>query len=540
MPAYKYRTYEPIRLTDREWPNRIPTRAPLWCSVDLRDGNQALIDPMTMASRQEMFRMLVRMGFKEIEVGMPVSCRTDHEFVRWLATSGAVPDDVTPQVLVPMKPDMITETVRALRGLRRAVLQVFHPTSTAQRRVVFEASRAEVKWLALRGAELAMRLRDRLPRTQLCLQYGPESFTQTEPEFALEVCNAVLELWRPELDDDVRVNLPATVEAFPSHEFADRIEWMHRNLLYRDRILLGIHPHNDRGCAVAAAESALLAGADRVEGTLFGNGERSGNVCLVTLAMNLFSQGIDPMLELGALDDIRRVAERCTRMPVPGRHPWAGDLVYTSLAGAHQDAIAKGLRERERSGSSRWEVPYLPIDPHDVGRDYQALIRISNQSGKGGLAFLMRTEHGVDLPRGVQVELAEVVGQELDERGGELDSAGLWELFRRHFLRQALPVPATANWLELARTQPELMATKFARRRGTSVQLLDLVEQWTETGCAAFCQLRSGQRTRWGVGIASDPAVARLSAVESGLCRLAATDPPVAGIVADHIASTTG
>lgn len=518
MPAHKYTQYQPIGLADRVWPDRLATHAPLWCSVDLRDGNQALIDPMTMASRQEMFRMLVRMGFKEIEVGMPVSCRTDHDFVRWLATADVVPDDVTPQVLVPMRPDLIAETVRSLRGLRRAVLQVFHPTSTVQRRVVFHASRAEVLRLALTGAELAMRLRDDLPDTKLCLQYGPESFTQTEPEFALEVCNAVLDLWQPEPDDDVRVNLPATVEAFPAHEFADRIEWMHRNLRYRERILLGIHPHNDRGCAVAATEAALLAGADRVEGTLFGNGERSGNVCLVTLAMNLFSQGIDPMLELSALDDIRRTAERCTRIPVACRHPWAGELVYTSLAGSHQDAIAKGLHDRELSGSPAWDVPYLPIDPHDIGRDYQALVRISNQSGKGGLAYLMRTEHGLELPRGVQVELAEAVGHEMDDRGGELDPNALWALFRRHFLRP-VAMPAVDG---LAHAEPEAMVTTLARRSGVPVQLLALIEQPAAAGCATFCQLRSGRHTRWGVGIARDKATARLSAVHSGLHRLGA------------------
>jgi 2-isopropylmalate synthase len=523
MPVSKYRPYQPIGLPDRTWPDRTATHAPLWCSVDLRDGNQALIDPMTMACRQEMFLMLVRMGFKEIEVGMPVSCHADHEFVRWLATSGVCPDDVTPQVLVPMRADLITDTVRALHGLPRAVLQVFHPTSAVQRRVVFGMSRAEVTQIALRGAELAMRLRDRLTGTRLSLQYGPESFTQTEPEFAVEVCNAVLDLWRPEPEDDVRVNLPATVESFPPQEFADRIEWMHRNLRHRDRILLGVHPHNDRGCGVAAAEAALLAGADRVEGTLFGNGERCGNVCLVTLAMNLFSQGVDPMLELGALDDIRRVAERCTRIPVACRHPWAGDLVYTSLAGSHQDAIAKGLRARERSGSPVWEVPYLPIDPHDIGRDYQALMRISNQSGKGGIAYLMRTRHGLDLPRGVQVELAETVRREVDDSGGELGPDQLWGLFAQHFLSSVTPVPEPAQ-LELARTRPEAAVAELGR--GTSVRLLDLVDQRNETGCVAFCRLRDDRCTRWGAGIAAEPALARLSAMRSALRRLSGVRQP--------------
>jgi len=417
---------------------------------------------------------------------------------------------------VPMRPELITETVRTLRGLPRAVLQVFHPTSAVQRRVTFRASRAEVLALALRGAELAMRLRDSLPETRLSLQYGPESFTQTEPEFALEICNAVLALWAPTAEDDVRVNLPATVEAFPANEFADRIEWMHRNLDYRDRILLGIHPHNDRGCAVAAAESALLAGADRVEGTLFGNGERSGNVCLITLAMNLFSQGVDPMLELGSIDEIRHVAERCTHIPVACRHPWAGELVYTSLAGSHQDAIAKGLRERERTGTVAWDVPYLPIDPHDIGRDYKALVRISDQSGKGGIAYLMRTEYGLDLPRGVQVELAEAVGREVARRGGELDAAGLLAVFRRHFLR---PVPAIPPGLVDA--DPGDLVTYLG---GPAVRMLDLVEQ--AVSGATYCRLRAGGRSTWGVGLAADRAGSRFAAVHSGLYRLGIAPAP--------------
>ncbi|QKG19903.1 2-isopropylmalate synthase [Actinomadura verrucosospora] len=519
LPAGKYRGYRPIGLADRTWPERTLAHAPLWCSVDLRDGNQALIDPMPLERRKELFRLLVRLGFKEIEVGMPVSCRDDHDFVRWVATGGELPDDVTPQVLVPMRAELITATVRALRGLPRAVLQVFHPTSAVQRRVVFGASREEVRRLALDGAELAMRLRDRLTGTHLCLQYGPESFTQTEPEFALEVCNAVLDLWRPEPCDDVRVNLPATVESFPPHEFADRIEWMHRNLAHRDRILLGVHPHNDRGGAAAAAEAALLAGADRVEGTLFGNGERSGNLCLVTLAMNLFSQGVDPMLELGDLDGIAEVVRRCTGIPISPRHPWAGEYVYTSLAGSHQDAISKGLRAR--TAGEPWDVPYLPIDPRDVGRDYRTLVRISNQSGKGGIAHLMSAEHGLELPPGLRAEFAVEVQDVLDERGGELTPDEMYALFRQGFL-----------------------APREPRGPRPEAEVVDVVEQPFRGGCAVFCQVRGGGVTRWGAGLDEQRARARRQAVRSGVSRLAAAlrrpEPAVASAVTSGAVATSG
>jgi 2-isopropylmalate synthase len=338
----------------------------------------------------------------------------------------------------PIRDGMIEDTVKAVTGAPRVILQVFNPTSPTQRRVVFGISRAQTRALALRGAETALKLRDSLPGTEIYLQYGTESFTQTEPEFALEVCNAVLDLWRPEPADQVRIVLPATVECYPPHEFADRIEWMHRNLAFRDAIILTLHTHNDRGSAVAATEMALLAGADRVEGTLFGNGERAGNVCLVTLAMNLLSQGIDPGLDLGDLNEARRIVEHCNQLPVSPRHPWAGDFVYTSFAGSHQDAIAKGLRAQRESESARWDVPYLPIDPGDVGHDYKALIRINKQSGKGGIAYLMRSEHGFDLPRRMQIEFAAVV-QAAAEQGGEVTPAQLLDWFTDEYLRPEPP-----------------------------------------------------------------------------------------------------
>ncbi|MEU8663678.1 2-isopropylmalate synthase [Actinoplanes philippinensis] len=460
----KYRPYQPLRLSDRTWPDRQLTAPPVWSSVDLRDGNQALLDPMDVAAKRRFFDLLVRIGFTEIEIGFPTSCQADWDFVRSLSGSGRMPDHLRLQVMSPARPELVERTAESLRGLPRAVLQVFNPTSPAQRRVVFRADRERIKALALTGADAAMRARDMLTGTHLSLQYAPESFTQTEPEFALEVCNAVLERWRPGPDDDVRINLPATVEAFPPAEFGDRIEWMHRHLAYRDVVMLSVHPHNDRGTGVAAAETAVLAGAQRVEGTLFGNGERSGNVCLITLAMNLFSQGVDPGLDLGDLDEVRRVVEDCNQMAVPPRHPWGGDLVYTSFAGSHQDAISKGLRERELDPRRPWDVPYLAIDPRDVGRDYQALIRVNNQSGKGGIAHLMRSRHGLELPHRLQIDFSAAVQRHLDRTGGEVSAPMLWQLFAEQYLAvpggpapvAAVPSDATPDMILAALTGSDI------------------------------------------------------------------------------------
>ncbi|MFF4710755.1 2-isopropylmalate synthase [Streptomyces eurythermus] len=526
MPFHKYQRYEKFPLPDRRWPDRMPERAPLWASVDLRDGNQALIDPMDMERKWAMYRLLVRMGFKEIEVGFPLSSQADWDFTRAVIERDAIPDDVTIQVMSPIRDGMIEETVRSVRGAPRVILQVYNPTSTAQRRVVFGMSREEVKRLALVGAERALKLRDSLPGTEIYLQYGTESFTQTEPEFALEVCNAVLDLWRPEPAEQVRIVLPSTVECYPPHEFADRIEWMHRNLAYRDAIILSLHQHNDRGSAIASAELALLAGADRVEGTLFGNGERAGNVDLVTLAMNLYSQGIDPQLDLSFLDEARQIVEYCNRLPVPPRQPWAGDFVHTSFAGSHQDAISKGLAEREAGTSRCWDVPYLPIDPRDVGRDYQALIRINQQSGKGGIAYLMRQEHGYVLPRRLQIELAALV-QERAEGAGEITPEQLREWFTAEYVADAGDAREGAGAVS-EEAAPGALAALLAER-GLAGTLRDLVVQQPDDGAArgaagwkAYAEVADGPRVRWGVGegTARDEAVGR--ALRSAVRRMAA------------------
>ncbi|MFG3497201.1 2-isopropylmalate synthase [Streptomyces sp. NPDC047928] len=527
LPVAKYRPYEPIGLRDRTWPDRRATHAPLWASVDLRDGNQALIEPMNVERKRRMFDLLVGMGFKEIEVGYPTASRDDYDFVRHLIETDAIPDDVVIQVMAPIRQDFIERTVRCLRGARRAIIQVFNPTSEVQRRLVLRTDRRQTLELALDGARQALRLQDTLPGTDLYLQYAPESYTQTEPDYALEICNAVLDHWAPRAAHTLRVNLPATVEVFPPAEFADRIEHVSRNLLHRDRVLLSVHPHNDRGSGVAAAELALLAGAQRVEGTLFGNGERTGNVCLVTLAMNLFSQGVDPMLDLSDIDRVRRVVEECNHLPVPARHPWAGDFVYTSFAGTHQDAIAKGLRAR-RDPEEAWDVPYLPIDPQDIGRDYQALIRINTQSGKGGIAHLLRTEYGVDLPRRLQIDFAAVMQQVCENSGGEVSATRLWHTFEEKYVRPGLsgaarpasPGPeapdATAGdaaW----RGYAEILATGAGAVRQVTVT----PRGGRPDGVVAFLEYVVRNRPFWGVGLHRDRAEAVRRALRAAETRAA-------------------
>ncbi|WP_055557507.1 2-isopropylmalate synthase [Streptomyces sp. NBRC 110028] len=530
MPLGKYLPYEPIGLEDRTWPGRRAERAPLWCSVDLRDGNQALIEPMDVVRKRRMFDLLVSLGFKEIEVGYPTSSQDDHDFLRHLIDTDAIPDDVVIQVMAPIRGDFIARTVKALEGAPRAVVQIFNPTSEVQRRVVFRADREQTRRMALDGAEQLLAFQESLPGTELFLQYAPESYTQTEPDFALDVCNSVLDFWAPRARHTFRINLPATVEVFPPQEYADRIEYMSRNLAHRDRTLLSAHPHNDRGSGVAAAEMAVLAGADRVEGTLFGNGERTGNVCLVTLAMNLFSQGVDPMVDLSDIDGIRRVAEECTRMPVPARHPWAGDFVYTSFAGTHQDAIAKGLKARQESSQVRWDVPYLPIDPRDIGRDYQALIRINTQSGKGGIVHLLRTGHGLELPRRLQIDFAAVMQKICERTGGEITAPELWAAFQERYVlpgrAESLPDPcppsaaATATggveeWFALARTALDA--------HGLEGHVQEVTVQGPMGGRderAAYCEIGCGPRAFWGVGIDTAQDQAVRAAVRSAVHRM--------------------
>src|SRR4051794_22181748 len=428
MPISRYQAFPPVGLEDRTWPQAVITAAPQWCAVDLRDGNQALIDPMSPARKRRMFELLVRMGYKEIEVGFPSASQTDFDFVRQLIEEDLVPDDVVIQVLTQARDALIERTFESIRGAKQAVVHLYNSTSTLQRKVVFGLPREGISDIAVQGARLCQKLTETVPDTDVFFEYSPESFTGTELDFAVEVCNAVNDFWRPSPDRKTIINLPATVEMATPNIYADSIEWMHRNLAHRDSVVLSLHPHNDRGTAVAAAELGVMAGADRIEGCLFGNGERTGNVCLVTLGMNLFSQGIDPQIDFSDIDEIRRTVEYCNQLPVSERHPYGGDLVYTAFSGSHQDAIKKGLKamhaDAARAGvdvdAHRWEVPYLPIDPKDVGRTYEAVIRVNSQSGKGGIAYVMKAEHQLELPRRLQIEFSRVIQQHTDTDGGEV------------------------------------------------------------------------------------------------------------------------
>jgi 2-isopropylmalate synthase len=431
QPGRKYVAAAPVALADRRWPGQVITRPPLWCSTDLRDGNQALIEPMDQARKLRMFETLVRIGFKEIEVAFPSASQVDFDFVRRLIDEGRIPGDVTIQVLVQAREDLIDRTFASLRGARRAVVHVYNATAPLFRRVVFQKDRAGVLEIATRATAQIRDLAAADPRTEWGFEYSPETFSATELDFSKEICDAVVETWGATPARQAIVNLPATIERSTPNIYADQIEWMHRNLARRDSIVLSVHPHNDRGTAVAAAELAVMAGADRVEGCLFGSGERTGNVDLVTLALNLYSQGVDPGLDFSDIDGVRAVAEHCTQLPVHPRHPYAGDLVYTSFSGSHQDAIKKGFAARDAQdvGDAIWEMPYLPIDPADVGRNYDAVIRVNGQSGKGGIAYLLGTAYGLDLPRRLQIEFARVVQERADTTGGELTARDLFALF---------------------------------------------------------------------------------------------------------------
>lgn len=437
QPNTKYRPVTPIALADRQWPSKTITRAPIWMSTDLRDGNQALFEPMNGERKMRMFKMLVDIGFKQIEVAFPSASDTDFSFVRTLIEGGHIPDDVTIEVLTQARPHLIERTIESLRGAKRAIVHVYNATSPTFRRIVFDMSRDEVKQLAVDSTLLIKRLTDAQPETEWTFQYSPETFTATELDFAKEVCDAVVEAWRGTPERPVILNLPATVEVATPNHYADQIEWMHRNLAKRESVILSVHPHNDRGTAVAAAELAVMAGADRVEGCLFGHGERTGNVDLVTLALNLYTQGVDPGLDFSRINDIARTVEQCTQIPVHARHPYAGDLVFTAFSGSHQDAIRKGLAAQQPDAI--WEVPYLPVDPADVGRTYDSIIRVNSQSGKGGVAFLLESEYGVTLPRRLQVEFSTAVQQLTDTSGQEVRAADIWKLFAQQYFEPAVP-----------------------------------------------------------------------------------------------------
>src|SRR5712691_5892887 len=433
MPHWKYRPYETVELPDRTWPDVVLSSAPIWCSVDLRDGNQALVNPMDAARKRRFFDLLVRLGFKEIEVGFPAASKTDFDFVRVLVDEGLIPDDVTIAVLTQARSELIERTYEAIEGVPRAIVHLYNSTSTTQRRVVFGLDQAGVRELTVRATARCRELAE-LSDGEIVFEYSPESFHHTELDFALEICEAVAAEWMPTPGEKMIVNLPTTVEHFPPNVYADRIEWFARNFSQRAAAVLSVHPHNDRGTAVATAELGLMAGADRVEGTLFGNGERTGNVDIVTLALNLLTQGVDPKLDLSQLDEAKRIVEECNELPVHPRHPWVGELVYTAFSGSHQDAIKKGMHAQQRSGGETWDVPYLPIDPKDVGRTYEAIIRVNSQSGKGGVAYLLASNYGLELPRGLQVDFAQKVQAITDAEGGELSAAELYELFGATYL----------------------------------------------------------------------------------------------------------
>jgi len=435
-PGNKYVAFAPIDLPDRQWPSRVITEAPIWCSVDLRDGNQALIEPMGPERKLRMFKKLVEIGFKEIEVGFPAASQTDFDFVRQLIEEDLIPDDVAIQVLTQSRAPLIERTYESIAGAKKAIVHLYNSTSTTQRRVVFNSDMAGIVKIATEGAELVKKLADQVTDGDIYFEYSPESFTGTELEFAKEICDEVMNVLEPTPDHKVIINLPATVEMASPNIYADQIEWMHRHLNRRDSIVLSLHPHNDRGTGVAAAELGVMAGADRIEGTLFGNGERTGNVDVVTLALNMFTQGVEPDLDFSDINEVMRVAEYCNQLPVHPRHPYVGDLVFTAFSGSHQDAIKKGLTALKASNTENWDVPYLPIDPNDVGRSYEAVIRINSQSGKGGVAYVMETDYGFEMPRKLQIEFSGVVQEHADDTGKELSSREIFEIFETVYLEQ--------------------------------------------------------------------------------------------------------
>jgi 2-isopropylmalate synthase len=498
MPIHRYQPFTPVALKDRIWPDAVITEAPRWCAVDLRDGNQALIDPMSPERKRRMFQLLVEMGYKEIEVGFPSASQTDFDFIRELIEEDLIPDDVVIQVLTQAREALIERTFESIRGAKQAIVHLYNSTSTLQRRVVFGLDKAGIKDIAVHGAQLCAKYAENAGDTEIFFEYSPESYTGTELEFAVEVCNAVSEVWQPTPERKVIYNLPATVEMATPNVYADSIEWMDRNLAHRDSVVLSLHPHNDRGTAVAAAELAYMAGADRIEGCLFGSGERTGNVCLVTLGMNLFSQGIDPQIDFSDIDGIRRTVEYCNQLPVNERHPYGGDLVYTAFSGSHQDAINKGLAALQADADEAgvaldeftWAVPYLPIDPKDVGRTYEAVIRVNSQSGKGGVAYIMKTEHSLDLPRRLQIEFSQVVQQLTDSEGGEVSPAEMWSTFRHEYL----PNP-DAPWGRFALLKHDL-SSEVDGDTNVNVVLTDQGKEFTLAGhgngpIAAFCDAMS-------------------------------------------------
>ncbi|MGW0756240.1 2-isopropylmalate synthase [Streptomyces sp. NPDC002814] len=561
MPIQKYGRYEQVDIPDRTWPEKRITTAPRWLSTDLRDGNQALIDPMSPVRKRAMFDLLVKMGYKEIEVGFPASGQTDFDFVRSIVEEeGAIPDDVTISVLTQAREDLIERTVESIKGAKRATVHLYNATAPVFRRVVFRGSKDDIKQIAVDGTRLVMEYAEKLlgPETEFGYQYSPEIFTDTELDFALEVCEAVMDVWQPGPGREIILNLPATVERSTPSTHADRFEWMGRNLSRREHVCLSIHPHNDRGTAVAAAELALMAGADRVEGCLFGQGERTGNVDLVTLGMNLFSQGVDPQIDFSDIDEIRRTWEYCNQMQVHPRHPYVGDLVYTSFSGSHQDAIKKGFDAMEAEAAAKgvtvddieWAVPYLPIDPKDVGRSYEAVIRVNSQSGKGGLAYVLKNEHKLDLPRRMQIEFSKIIQAKTDAEGGEVTPKDIWTVFQDEYLPNpgnpwgriqvkngqsttdtdgvdTLHVEAEVDGVEttLVGTGNGPISAFFHALQGIGIdaRLLDYQEHTMSEGASAqaasYIEVAIEDKVLWGIGIDANTTRASLKAVVSAVNR---------------------
>ncbi len=563
MPIHKYRPFHEqidVRLPDRTWPDARITQAPRWCAVDLRDGNQALIDPMSPERKRVMFELLVGMGYKEIEVGFPSASQTDFDFVRQLIEEDLIPDDVTIQVLTQAREHLIERTYEAIAGARQAIVHLYNSTSVLQREVVFRTDKQGIIDIALEGARLCREFEKRIPETQVFYEYSPESYTGTELQFAAEICNQVIEVFEPTPERKVIINLPATVEMASPNVYADSIEWMSRHLNHRENVILSLHPHNDRGTAIAAAELGYMAGADRIEGCLFGNGERTGNVDLVALGINLFTQGIDPQIDFSDIDQVKRTVEYCNQLPVPERSPWAGDLVFTAFSGSHQDAIKKGFEAMEARAAAEgvsvdeieWAVPYLPVDPKDLGRSYEAVIRVNSQSGKGGVAYLLKADHAIDLPRKLQIEFSGVVQAKTDEEGGEVTSDAIWSIFSDEYLPAS---DESAKWgrFELLATQtrsdmsgevvldvvlrddeqqlavsgsgngPVAAFVEVLRAQGFDITVYDYVEHALSAGgdaqAAAYVELQVGDQRLWGVGIDGDISTASLKAIVSGVNR---------------------
>ena len=546
-PVNKYKAFKPIEIKDRQWPSKVIHKAPTWCSVDLRDGNQALIEPMGAERKDRMFSLLCKLGFKEIEIGFPAASQTDFDFTRSLIEEKKIPSDVNIQVLTQSRDELIEKTFESLKGIPRAIVHFYNSTSTLQRKVVFNEDKEGIKDIAVNGAKKIKELALANPETDWSFEYSPESFTGTELDYAAEVCDAVVDILKDVSKNKIIINLPATVEMATPNTYGDQIEWMNNNLSNRENISLSLHPHNDRGTAVAATEFGLMAGADRVEGTLFGNGERTGNVDIVTLALNMLTQGIDPMLDFSNINSVMREVEYCNQLPVHPRHPYAGDLVFTAFSGSHQDAIKKGFQAMKQSNDPQWAVPYLPIDPADLGRNYEAVVRINSQSGKGGVAFLLEKDHGVSLPRRLQISMSQKIQKIADETGKEISSPEIWKIFEENFLKpqnnfayqghtsstkddiNELEVKMILDSKEVIITGKgngpiDSFVNGLSKELGINIKISDYHQSAISSGsdaqAAAYIELEQDGETRWGVGINPNTTRASFEAIIVGLSKL--------------------